>query len=607
MLRNHSHYSLLLSSQKPEDIVSRHKELGYSHVGICDFATISGVVSFVKECKSQNIIPVIGVEIPLKNDSTISLFCKNINAWKQLLNVISRANDEDNFSEFPRIDFAELITIINPDDFVCIDGYLGSFFFREIFEDLNPLFSECDESCVLSCVKENVSSIIESHLNKMKAIFKNYYLELSDSDCTSFPLLKVLSSLIPQENEKLIPPEHVIPFHESYYCKKSGAMDHRVLLCSKTKTTMRRLPEKIIELKSIELLKFIRSSSYYIKQVDAAEFTPVLCDIEEFNILSNPKLPKFTCPNNEKEIDYLRELCRHGWRKLINTKVPKEKHELYKNRVLYELSVIEEANLSGYFLIVQDYVNHFKRLGNLLGPGRGSAAGSLVCYLTGITSVDPIEYGLIFERFYNKGRNTKDHVSLPDIDIDFPPSIREDVVEYLKNKYGKSRVCQIMTFGRLQGKSILKEVLRVNESCSFDQMNKITKDIPNDAEISDQLENMENPSILMWSLENISRQLADYCWLEDGVLKGEFSKEFEQAIRLEGVFKSQGKHAAGVVISLDPLSETCPMIRPSRGSDKIAGMEMGDLESIGVPKFDILGVSLLEKTQKCWDEEGDFE
>jgi len=285
------------------------------------------------------------------------------------------------------------------------------------------------------------------------------------------------------------------------------------------------------------------------------------------------------------------------------TNIDPKLYDAYKDRVLRELEVISKADLAGYFLIVQDYVNHFRNQGCLIGPARGSGGGSLVCYLTGITLLDPIKYGLLFERFYNEGRNTADHVSLPDIDVDFPPDYRDAVIDYLREKYGSSQVCQMLTFGRLAGRSILKEVLRVNESCSFDQMNEITKKIPNEASISDLLEEMDEPSVIRWALENDKNALIDYCWIdEDGSLQGEYAKVFEQAMRMEGIFKTQGKHAAGVVIASHNLEKICPMVKASRGDEKIAGMEMGDLESIGCVKFDILGVSLLSKISKTVGE-----
>ena len=379
---------------------------------------------------------------------------------------------------------------------------------------------------------------------------------------------------------------------------------------------MKKLDQKITEKKDLDSLRFIRSSNYYIKGMTflrdnydiklVRNLLKIPELVDNINILSKPKLPAFTTPDNSSEDEYLKQLCRNGWKKLIANKIDASKHDTYKDRVLKELEVIKKANLAGYFLIVQDYVNHFRNLGCLVGPARGSGGGSLVCYLTGITLIDPIQYSLLFERFYNEGRNTEDHVSLPDIDVDFPPDYRDSVIQYLKDKYGESKVCQMLTFGKLAGRSILKEVLRVNESCGFDEMNQITEKIPNEAAISDLLEEMENPSVIRWALENDKNSLIDYCWIDDNdELQGEYAKVFQQAMRMEGIFKTQGKHAAGVVIASNNLQEICPMVKSSRSSEQIAGMEMGDLEAIGCVKFDILGVNLLKKISETVQEVND--
>ena len=234
----------------------------------------------------------------------------------------------------------------------------------------------------------------------------------------------------------------------------------------------------------------------------------------------------------------------------------------------------------------------------MVGPGRGSAAGCLISYLIGITEIDPIEYDLLFERFYNAGRNTEDHISLPDIDMDVPGGKRDEIIQYLKDKYGSSNVSQMLTFGRLQGRSALKEVLRVNSACGFSEMNEITKYIPDEAAISDQLAEMdeEDRSIIRWALINHPDDLRDYCYVgDDGRLNGDFAQYFQQAIDIEGTFKTQGKHAAGVVISADDLNKVCPMVNPKSGTEKIAGLEMADLEALGHVKFDVLGINLLDK------------
>ena len=609
-MRNHSHYSLLASTSRSKQIVKTCKDSGFSYAGITDLATISGCVNFIQACKREGLKPIIGSEIYLENDARLTLICRNKAGWDQLLRVISVANDPKNYDRHPVIPFASLLENISPENFVCIDGYFGSLFFQSVFPDTTCIFDSVDEEDrVRQCLVDDAEQVALNYASEMMGVFPHYYMEVNETDYESFPVLRLLSSLIygidsaqAEQNGR----SFLLPDTGSYYPERKDAVDHRVLVCTKLKTTMRQLPDKIEELKDLESLKFIMLGSYYIKSRSFLEenYHPSLVanldeiaeGCEDIEILSKPKLPTFQTPDGDSENDYLKQLCRDGWMRLIAKKVDKSLHMEYRDRVLKELAVIEKANLAGYFLIVQDYVNHFRDKGCLIGPARGSGGGSLVCYLTGITLIDPIEYDLLFERFYNEGRNTDDHVSLPDIDVDFPPDYRDQVIDYLKETYGEHRVCQMLTFGRLAGRSIIKEVMRVNESCGFEQMNEITAKIPNEAAISDLLENMDEPSVIRWVLENDKDSLADYCWLnDDGQLEGEYARVFEQAMRMEGIFKTQGKHAAGVVIASDTLDQICPMVKASRSEEKIAGMEMGDLEAIGCVKFDILGVSLLQK------------
>lgn len=235
-----------------------------------------------------------------------------------------------------------------------------------------------------------------------------------------------------------------------------------------------------------------------------------------------------------------------------------------------------------------------------------SAAGCLVSYLIGITSINPLKYNLIFERFYSAGRNTKERVSLPDIDVDVPILKREQVVEYIKNKYGHANVSQMITFNTMKGRGALKDVLRVYGNITFDEMNKITKHIPDEAKISDELQEMKEEtgesSIIRWSLEHNAEELKEWCYIDDnGELQGPLAKRFEQAIRLEGTKTNQSKHAAGIAMSSVALQEICPMIHDGKSDQSIAGMEMQDLEAIGVIKFDILGIALLDKVMGISD------
>jgi DNA polymerase-3 subunit alpha len=253
---------------------------------------------------------------------------------------------------------------------------------------------------------------------------------------------------------------------------------------------------------------------------------------------------------------------------------------------------IAKNNLGGYFLIVQDYIQFAHSRDICVGPGRGSSAGSLVAYLLGITKIDPIPYGLIFERFYNEGRNTPGNIELPDIDTDFDKMRRGEVINYVKNKYGHDRVGHIVTLSSLQGRGALKEILRVYNACSHLEMSEITKQIPQEAEISDLLEDMRKQkgysSILEWTLENEPELVSQYCRLEDGKLVGDYARYFELAIKIEGVKKNTGQHASGIVISSEPLEDVVPL--HNQGGELIIGLEMDSAKKFGLVKFDILGL-----------------
>mgnify|MGYP001282463733 CR=1 FL=1 len=404
-------------------------------------------------------------------------------------------------------------------------------------------------------------------------------------------------------------------FMDIYYTNREDAPLHRILLCSSMKTTLPKVNKQMTTGKEVENHIFFESNDFFLKnRTEISEVIvsdPKINQFDEiydkcgvYDILNKPMLPRFATPEGTTEDDHLTELCRNGWRDKLKPsgKIDKpEEKDKYAARIKQELDVIFKANLSGYFLIVQDIVDYVNRMGWLSGPGRGSAAGCLISYLIGVTKIDPIEFDLLFERFYNSGRNTENYISLPDIDMDVPGNKRDDIIYYLKETYGHDNVSQMLTFGRLRGRSALKEVLRVNNACGFSEMNEITKAIPNEADISDQLQEMdeEDRSIIKWALLNNPEELRDYCFINDrGQLDGDYADFFDQAIKIEGTFKTQGKHAAGVVISIEELNKVCPMVNQKSGGEKIAGLEMADLEALGHVKFDVLGINLLDKIMK---------
>ena len=594
-----SHYSLLQSTLKPKVIASTAKSLGYTSVALTDYASVSGAIQFIKACKKEGIKGIIGCEIPVEEfGGTIILLCKNKAAWVKLLKIVSLCNKEPNL-----VLNQESLSIIDG-DFIVIDGYIGSRLFYHMVEDPACIHNAETEEEAIICLESTDKNLVALQIKKYHELFgDNYFLEFNRINGEEFPASNTISDFLSQITTNINFPNLVAgcPIN---YAKSQDATDHRLLLSSKMKVTNSNAEKGLVKEDFYKFTKFFNLYSFPALKDMEKRYGPALLhnvseidkQCESYDILSKPLLPTFQCPGDISQIEHLKQLCREGWKNILIpqgvVETPEKKIE-YRDRVLSELSIIEEADLAGYFLIVADYVNQFRDNGRLIGPGRGSAAGSIVSYLVGITLIDPIPYGLLFSRFYNSARVG----SLPDIDIDFPPDVREDVVTYLRDKYGHDKVCQMVTFGRLQGRGALKEVLRINESCSFEEMNMITNKIPLESLLSDKLEEMDEPSVIRWCLENDPDALKEYCLEVDGKLVGDYAKQFEQALRIEGTFKSQGKHAAGVVVSSVPLDRFCPMVKPTKGEDPVAGFEMSDLEAAGGVKLDVLGVQLLRKVE----------
>lgn len=602
-LHLHTHFSLLDGISKPENVAKKCGELGYSACAITDHGSVSGAVDFIQACNKQNIKPILGSELYVSNkdsnikDSTNALkhcshlvvLSKNLKGWKNLIKITSKANDTDNYYYRPRLDIEKIREYSG--DLIAFSGHPGSMLAKCMFDENGNLISNPTEEVV-------------KHALYYQEIFGkgNFFIEIQQIYHETFPIAKTIVEILREASELTNIP--CVATADSHYINSSDAIDQRVILCSMLKTTLNKVNNAIANSEEFGLSGFFKSDKFHIptlqemqsvhteEEINNAYLIENMC--EKYNILKNPQLPKFDCPNGLTENEYLKELCRRGWKEKIANKGLNE--NVYKDRVLMELGVIEQANLSGYFLIVQDYVNWAKNQGWLVGPGRGSVGGSLVAYLINITTIDPIKYNLIFERFYNSGRNTKDNVSLPDIDVDFPITKKDLVVDYIRNKYGHDKVTQISTFGALQGRSALKEVLRVHDACSFYEMNEISKCLPQKHMISDQLEESQETSIIRWTLENEPDLVKDYCRLDDnGNYTGDYAQYFEQAARLEGIYKSQGKHPAGVVITPEPVSEICPIVIDKKTSRPIAGIEMEGLANIGGGKMDVLGCAVFDK------------
>jgi len=608
-LHAHSHYSLLDGLSKPSQIANRCEKIGVKSCAITDHGSIAGTVQFFQEIKAKGIKPILGCElyisredshIKTKENSDLSHFIvlsKNNAGWFDLIKIISETNKPENFYHKPRISFDRLKPFLNG-NLIGFSGHLGSTIADAIQDD-----------------PDNAMRIGTEHVSYMKDLFGDeYFLECQLMDKESTPeqieLTNIIRRLGKNTNTK------VICTPDAHYCEKEDAVDQRILLCNNLKTTLADINKKILNHESIPMGCFFKSDNFHIlspeeiallhteEEIENTNYVDSLC--EDYDILHKPMLPPFSCPNNFNPDEYLRELCRKGWKDKIANNIDKENQQKYIDRIKYELDILQGAGLSSYFLIVGDIVNKVRLEDWLPGPGRGSAAGCLVSYLIGITSIDPIKYSLIFERFYNSGRNTKDRISMPDIDVDVPINKRESIIEYIKLKYGHDKVSQMITFNTMKGRGALKEVLRVYGNISFEEMNRITKCIPDEAKIADELQQMKEDtgeaSILRWSLENNVDKLKEWCYIDDDDhLSGPLAKRFEQAIRLEGTKSNQSKHAAGVVISSQNLGSVCPMVYDSKNKQSIAGMEMQDLEALGIIKFDVLGIAMLDKIMNIAD------
>jgi DNA polymerase-3 subunit alpha len=615
-LHQHSHADSLLDAvSKPKQIVEQCKLYGYNSAALTGHGSITSSVEFYKECKENNLKSILGIELytckDLKDKSPqtrkldhLVLLCKNLKGWQSLLKLVYKMNSEDWFYYKPRVDLETLAEYAG--NFITFSGHPGSTLFTKLWvADTNPYKAKTYDEAI-QCLDVDAIKLGEKWAKYHEDIFGvgNFYIEIQLIDQDRLPCARVAADILRQVSINTGIP--CVATADSHYINKEDAELQRILLCSTLHTTLKEVNKKLDNAEEVGLGGFFQSQNYHLPtkaeinelhkdfphEIEAA--CKIAAQCENYDILSPPKIPQFQCQDANEE---LKALCREGWVKKIQGKIPQSQHGIYKDRISKELGVLQEANLSSYFLIVDDIMKYSRGLGYLNGPGRGSVGGCLTAFLTDITDIDSIRYNLIFERFYNVARKG----SIPDIDVDLMPESRDGIINYLRTKYGKDNVAQMATYSRLMGRGALKEVLRINSVCNFDVMNKICEFIPDEAKIADELEVIRreggDPSIIRWALENEEKGLSEWCTLYEGQLYGDYSKWFEQAIKLEGTIKAQSKHASGVVISSQPLYEYCPMVRDKSTNDHIVGLPMEDIESVGGVKFDFLGLNFLSKVK----------
>jgi len=605
-LHVHSEYSLLNGLSQTSQISKRLNDIETDTCALTDHGTVSGAVDFCRTLKDASQKPILGCELyicekeatekTVENKSFVHqvVLAKNLQGWKDILKLVSKSNSADQFYHKPRVDFNQLREAASGGNLISFSGHLGSYLGNVAIEN-------------------KPDSFIAEAAYRLQNMFgkDNFFLEIQLIDSFKNNRPQIVGERLREISKQTGIPCVATP--DAHYTTREAAQDHQVLICTALKKSAGQLHQEF-KTKNLSLGEwFFNSNNYHIpsyedmKQFhtdDELENTVRIADMcEQYNILGAPNPPEFPSPSGYNPKEYLRHLCKIGWaEKMRHIQKNTEEFEQYGDRVNRELEIFEEAGLSSYFLIVQDILKFCKHEGYLTGPGRGSAAGCMVSYLIGITQIDPIKYDLVFERFYNAGRNTDERISMPDIDIDVPKEAREKVIEYMKKQYGKDNVAQIVTYQTMQGRSALKRVMQARGNISFTEQNEITKHIMDEAKIAEDLQDMKEElgeaSLILWALKNRKEKLKDWCEIgEDGKLKGKMAKVFEQAMRMEGTKIIQSKHAAGVVVSPSPISNTCPMVKSANKgeSDLLAGFEGPSCEDVGLLKLDVLGIRMLDK------------
>ena len=558
-LHVHTEYSLLDGATKINDLLKIAKEKNMPAVAITDHGVMYGAIELYKKAKEAGIKPIVGCEFYLHNNDLshkdsndnplyhLVLLAKNLQGYKNLMKLVSIAH-VDGYYYKPRINF-EILQKYS-DSLVCLSACLGG--------ELQQLI-----------LRDKKNEAIET-AKKYKDLFGNdYYIELQDH---GIDRQKIVNPILIEIAKKL--DIEMVITNDSHYTKKEDADFHDILICLQTN-----------KLKNDEFrMRFTPFGEYYVKTPEelkekfdwldekifnrAVENTVKIADECHLTIeLGKSVLPNFEVPANHTNASYLDYLVMNGLKKRYG-----EITSELKERTRYELSVIEKMGYSAYFLIVWDFINYAKKNHIPVGPGRGSAAGSVVAYALGITDLDPIEHKLLFERFLNPER-----ISMPDVDIDFCPIRRQEVIDYVTHKYGEDRVCQIITFSTLAARNAVKGVARVLD-LPFAESNKISKLIPFGCSVKDSFE--QSPDFkTLYESDSTVKQVIDY------------------AEQVEGLKCGTGVHAAGVIISRDPLSEVIP-VQISKEGGLTTAFPMSDVESLGLLKMDFLGLRNLTVINK---------
>lgn len=552
-LHVHTEYSLLDGASRISELVKRAKELNMDSIAITDHGVMYGVVEFYKQAKKEGIKPILGFEAYIaqrsmldkdpqkdKNQYHLVLLAENNEGYKNIIKICSEAF-VDGFYYKPRVDYSIL---------------------RKYSKGVIAL-SACLAGEVQNLILNNDYAKAKQKAKLYQDIFgkNNYYLEMQDHGMNE---QKLVNRALMKLSEELDIP--LVATNDVHYINKADAKFHDVLLCIQTQKNINdedrmRFPSDEFYLKSYDEMSLLFPKEAIDNTIEIAKRCNVELDFDTVH------LPEFTIPSKYTKNEYFRQLCQTGLQNRYKNITREIQH-----RLDYEISVIEQMGYIDYFLIVWDFIKFAKENKIMVGPGRGSGAGSIVAYSLKITDIDPIKHKLIFERFLNPER-----ISMPDIDVDFCYERREEVIEYVKQKYGANRVAQIVTFGTMAARGAIRDVGRAL-NFSYAEVDTIAKKIP--------------MSIGM----TISKAME-----LDNDFKSQYENDYrvkeliDLSLKVEGLPRHTSTHAAGVLISKDAVTEYVPLARSK--DSLVTQFNMTELEELGLLKMDFLGLRTLTVIQ----------
>ncbi|MBX4200731.1 DNA polymerase III subunit alpha [Candidatus Parcubacteria bacterium] len=553
-LHTHSHYSLLDGLPKIPDLLDYVKELGMDSVALTDHGVLYGAVEFYKEAKKRGIKPIIGVETYMAFESRLD---KRPNIDSKSYHMILLARNQ--------IGYQNLVKLIT-------SAHLEGYYYKPRIDE--ELLEKHAEGLIAtsSCLAGKIPRLLlagkydeaEATALRYQKLFgaDGFYLELQHHQ--NIPEQFTLNDRIIELHKKTGIP--LVATNDIHYLRPEDAEAQDVLMLINTGADINDPERLTLKNDDFSMLSPEKMAEIWKEWPEAISNTHKIADLCNFELeLGKTKLPHFDVPNGKTPEEYLTQLCEEGLIKRYGENVTPKMRE----RMDYELSVINKTGFSSYILIVADFVNWAKTNHIVVGPGRGSAGGSFVCYLTQITNVDPLHHDLLFERFLNPER-----ISMPDIDMDFTDRRRDEVIKYVGEKYGHDHVAQIITFGTMAARAVIRDVGRALQY-TYSFCDALAKMVPFGMDLEESLEAVAEMKELYKSDPQAKRLL-------------------DLAKKLEGVARHASTHACGVVISAQPLDETVPLQHPPGHDDTIVTQyEMHGIEDLGLLKMDFLGLKNL--------------